>query len=354
MGKRKSSKKLHFGLLGKLALIVIVVAVVSVWFLFFRNMTDKSHIIFVHDGDTADEVIQMVGENSRAPQFAVFKTLANILDLNNHLHEGRYDIGHRGALDAVRTLRNGNQTPTHVIVPSARKLEDIAKSVCKKVRFKKEEFMAVVTDTAFIDSLGYKPETIIGAFTPNTYDVYWNISPRNFVKRMVSESDKFWNEERLKKAEEDSLTRMEVITLASIVQEETNIAKDKPVIAGLYIHRLRIGMLLQSCPTIRYALNDFTITFITNSMLTAESPYNTYKYKGLPPGPIRNPNPEDIDAVLNYDHNDYLYMCASAKFDGTHHFTKTYAEHKAYSVEYDKAYREKFGKKKAAKKQNDK
>lgn len=336
MAKHKRSKKTSISLLVKVIMIVIAICAVNIWFFLFRSMTDHSKVIFIKDGENAASVIEKVGSASRAPQFAAFKLLARVVGYDALVHGGRYEIGHRGALSVFRSLYGGHQSPVRVTIPSVRKTEDIADIVCTKLGFSKEEFMAATTDSCFIDSLGYKPQTIIGAFTPNTYDIYWNISARNFIKKMVSESDKFWTTERQQKAKEDSLSRMEVIILASIVQEETNVTSDKSIIAGLYINRLRIGMPLQACPTIRYALNDFSITRIYENMLTTDSPYNTYKYRGLPPGPIRNPNPEDIDAVLEYDHNDYLYMCASAKLDGTHHFTKTYEEHKAYSVEYDK------------------
>lgn len=335
MSKSKRSKKSAFGLWAKVIVIVIAFVALSVWFFLFRNMTDSTHVIFIKAGESASSVMEKVEAKSRAPQFAAFRLMASLVGTDELVHEGRYEIGHRGAFSVFRSLYGGHQSPVRVTIPSVRKLDDLAKVTSSKLSFTKSEFMSAVSDSAFIDSLGYNRQTILGAFTPNTYDVYWNVSARTFIKKMVAESDKFWTSKRLKKAEEDSLTRTEVIILASIVQEETNVASDKPIIAGLYINRLRIGMPLQACPTIRYALNDFSITRIYENMLQTDSPYNTYKYRGLPPGPIRNPNPEDVDAVLHYDHNDYLYMCASAKLDGTHHFTKTYEEHKAYSVEYD-------------------
>lgn len=336
MSNRKSNKKKQkIGIWAQIAFAAIIIAIVSVWFLFFRNMSDQTNIVFIKKGDTTQSVIAKAGRNSRAPQYAAFKLMASIAG-EKLVHEGRYELGRRSAFAVFRSLYGGHQSPVRLTIPSVRTLNDMANVVCQKMRFTKQEFMAAIQDSVFTDSLGYNQQTIIGAFTPNTYNIYWNTSARNFIKKMADESNKFWSKKRLEKAEKDSLTRMQVITLASIVQEETNIAKDKPIIAGLYINRLRIGMPMQSCPTIRFALGDFTITRIYENMLQADSPYNTYKNRGLPPGPIRNPNPEDIDAVLDYDHNDYLYMCASAEFDGTHHFTKTYEEHKAYSIEYDK------------------
>lgn len=202
--------------------------------------------------------------------------------------------------------------------------------------FSEKDFMEAVIDSSFLDSLGFNPSNIIAVFIPETYEFYWNTTPRDFIKKMSSHYQNFWTQARMQKANEDKLKLMQVMTIASMISEETNNKKEKPIIAGIYVNRLRINMPLQSCPTVKYALKRFDLKRIYTWMTQIDNPYNTYNRTGLPPGPIRNPTPEDIDAVLNYTHHDYLYMCASAKFDGTHHFSKTYEEQKAYSKEYDK------------------
>lgn len=326
--KKKKHRRLHW------AVVIIAIVALTAYTLLFRSLTASTTVITISEGQTAQQVLDNIRQKSRGPQFAALKLMATILNYDEHVHPGRYKL--EGPLHTMRALYGGLQSPVHLTIPSVRTLDDLAKTIAPKVGFTAKQLLEQTADSALIDSLGYNRYTLIALFTPNTYDVYYDISPRNFIIKMASETKKFWNDKRTELAQKDSLSPMQATILASIVQEETNAAEDKPIIAGLYVNRLRIGMPLQSCPTIRFALQDFTIKRIYENMLQTDSPYNTYKYRGLPPGPIRNPNPEDIDAVLNYDHNQYLYMCASAKMDGTHHFTTNYEDHKAYSEEYDK------------------
>ena len=175
---------------------------------------------------------------------------------------------------------------------------------------------------------------------PNTYEMYWDVSADNFLLRMKKENDNFWNKERQTKAQTLGLNANQVATLASIVDSESAYNPEKPRIAGLYINRIKKGMLLQSDPTVIYAIGDFTIRRVLNRHLEADSPYNTYKYKGLPPGPIRIPSIAGLDAVLNHENNNYLYMCAKEDFSGSHNFAVTYAEHQANARRYVKALNE--------------
>ena len=334
--KMRTKKTSHGKLIGGLLACIIIITCCT-WFFLFRGLAAKGEkVFFITSNDNITNIYNKIEPSCRPIQFAVFKWLVGLSGYENHIRPGRYAINTQGALLTLRNLRNGHQAAVHLTIPSVRKLEDMADIICKKMQFSIKEFLSAANDNDFCKSLGYNPQTIIAIFIPNTYDVYWNLSAKEFLGKMKQESDKFWNDSRKDKAKEDKLTPIQISTLASLVQEETNNIKEKPIIAGIYINRLHINMPLQSCPTIRYSLNDFTIKRLYENMLLTDSPYNTYKNRGLPPGPIRNPNPEDIDAVLNYEHHDYLYMCASSNFDGTHHFSKTYEEHKAYSVEYDK------------------
>ena len=174
-------------------------------------------------------------------------------------------------------------------------------------------------------------------FIPNTYEVYWTVTPEEFLERMHKEYEKFWNEERTAKAEQTGLTRTEVSTLASIVIEETKYEPEMPVIAGVYMNRLHKDMLLQADPTVKYAVGDESLTRVLNRHLTVDSPYNTYKYKGLPPGPITIPTVAAIDAVLNYQHHNYLYFCAKSSLDGQHAFATSLAGHMENAKRYHKA-----------------
>lgn len=336
MAKKHKKKPNHKSLLITLCVVAALIIAI-VWALFFRGMSKGGErYVYIAPGDNIDSVYNKLRPISNSTAFAGFKLLAKATDYAERIKSGRYSVGKTGSLLTFRNMRNGHQASVHLTVPSMHLLSDLADVFSKKMKFSKADFMSAVTDSAFCASLGYNPNTIISIFIPNTYDFYWDTTAKDFIKKMVKNSDKFWTAERRQKAKADSLTQLQVVTLASMITEETNNEKEKPIIAGIYINRLRINMPLQSCPTIKYALKQFDLQRIYSWMLETDNPYNTYNRYGLPPGPIRNPNPGDIDAVLNYVHHDYLYMCASAKFDGTHHFSKTYEEHKAYSVEYDK------------------
>ncbi len=174
-------------------------------------------------------------------------------------------------------------------------------------------------------------------FVPNTYDMYWDVSIDNLLQRMKKEHDRFWKGDREAKAAQINLTPAEVATLASIIDEETTDNAEKPMIAGMYINRLRVGMPLQADPTIKFALKQFELKRIYNKLLDTDSPFNTYANKGLPPGPIKIASIKGIDAVLNYVKHDYLYMCAKEDFSGSHNFAKTYQEHLKNASKYTQA-----------------
>ena len=187
---------------------------------------------------------------------------------------------------------------------------------------------------------GYDTATVAALFVPNTYDIYWNVGLDRLMERMEKENQKFWNDERHGKAEAMGMTPVEVATMASIIDEETANNAEKPMIAGMYYNRLKAGMPLQADPTIKFALKDFALRRIYHKLLYIDSPYNTYRYEGLPPGPIKIASIAGIDAVLNHVDHDYLYMCAKEDFSGTHNFARTYQEHLQNAARYTKALNE--------------
>ena len=197
-----------------------------------------------------------------------------------------------------------------------------------------DELLSYLGDEDYCRSLGFDAVTIKTMFIPNTYEVYWNTPADKLVERMKREYDSFWNDERLKKAENIRLSPIEVSILASIVEEETAVPEEYPVVAGLYINRLYKNMPLQADPTVKYAVGDFTLRRILNIHLEVESPYNTYLNGGLPPGPIRIPSVRGIDAVLNYTKHNYIYMCANDDFSGRHNFAVTLSEHNRNAQKY--------------------
>jgi UPF0755 protein len=250
---------------------------------------------------------------------------------------GRYLFsGEMSYVDVIDRLRSGDQQPVEVTFNNIRTLNDLAGKVGKQIEADSAEIIAFIEDTSNYAEDGFSRETVITVFIPNTYEMYWNTSAEGFYKRMLQEYHKFWNEERTNKAAAKGLDPIGVSILASIIDDEVVKADEKPRIAGVYLNRLDRGMLLQACPTIKFALNDFTITRVLNKHLIVESPYNTYKYKGLPPGPIGCPTIEGINAVLNAEEHDYIFFAAKADFSGYHNFSKTLSEHNRYADEYQR------------------
>ena len=192
----------------------------------------------------------------------------------------------------------------------------------------------LLKDKAYVSQLGFKETTLPSLFLPNTYQMYWNTDAKGFVSRMKREYTNFWTDERVQKANEKGLTPVEVSVLASIVDEETQKADEKPLVAGLYLNRLKRGMRLQADPTLKYALGDFSIKRLLNDDMEINSPYNTYKYAGLPPGPIRIPSIVGLNAVLDAASHKYLYMCAKEDFSGYHNFAKTLSQHNQNAAKY--------------------
>ena len=234
----------------------------------------------------------------------------------------------------VNILKSGRQTPLNVTFNNVRTREELAGKVSKYLITDSLSILNLFSDENQIKKFGFTTETFRTMFIPDTYEFYWTTSAEEFADRMKSEYDKFWNDDRRKKAEEINLTPAEVTTLASIVQAETAKKEEQNRIAGLYMNRLRRGQLLQADPTVKYAVGDFSLKRILNAHLEIDSPYNTYKYAGLPPGPINFPETTAIDAVLNYEKHNYLYMCAKEDFSGFHNFAVTFEEHSRNAAKY--------------------
>ncbi|MBR4365010.1 MAG: endolytic transglycosylase MltG, partial [Prevotella sp.] len=237
-------------------------------------------------------------------------------------------------------VKNGLQSPINLTIPETRTLERLAAILENKLMLDSATIIETLTNEDICSQYGYDTTTVACMLIPNTYSVYWDTSMENFLKRMHQEHKIFWNEQRLAKAKALDLTPDEVYILASIIDEETSNNEEKPMIAGMYLNRLKANMPLQADPTIKFALQDFTIKRIYHKMLLVDSPYNTYRYEGLPPGPIKIASIAGIDAVLNRIAHPYLYMCAKEDFSGTHNFAVTYQEHLKNAEKYTKALNE--------------
>lgn len=317
--------------------IIGVIASGLIYYLFLYpqfHPTTKVHVYIDRD-DNIDSVYNKVYSIGKANQFIGFKWMAGYRHYDKNIHTGRYAISpNENVYHVFSRLYRGYQEPTNLIIGSVRTIDRLAKNVGNQLMIDSIDISNLVNDPSILQEYQLTPKTLPTLFIPNTYQVYWNISAREFLNRMLKENNRFWTDERKEKAKTLGLTPVEVSTLASIVEEETNNKGEKPIVAGLYINRLKKGMPLQADPTVKFAWQDFELRRITNKHLTINSPYNTYINTGLPPGPIRIPSPEGIDAVLNYSKHNYLYMCAKEDFSGTHNFATTLSEHNRNARKY--------------------
>ena len=300
------------------------------WYMLFAPQFHpaKTAYLLIDRDDTMDSVCYKLKLVAAPSSLAGFQWMAKLRDYGQHVRTGRYAVQPGdNAYDVFNRLYRGQQTPLNLTIGSVRSMDRLAANIGRQLMIDSTEIAQALNDTLCLRKLGYDKATIYALFIPDTYQVYWNINVDGLLQRMVKEHARFWNKERLAKAQAAGLTVNEVCTLASIVEEETNNSSEKPIVAGLYINRLRRGIPLQADPTVRFALGDFTRQRITNADLKTPSPYNTYLNPGLPPGPIRIPTPRGIDAVLNYAKHNYIYMCAKEDFSGTHNFASNHHDH---------------------------
>lgn len=326
------------------AFAIIAVGAMSVWWIYERGFdTDVPVSVYIDDDDTVDSVGQKIADGCKPQSIGVFRLYAALLSLEEKMHTGRYEVTpDMKMLQLVRHIRNHNEQPVKLIVPSVRTIGEVVRSLSAQLMLDSVSIAKYIDDEKHLQELGYTRETLPCLFIPNTYEVYWDVKVEDLFDRLKRENDAFWNEERTAKLKDvseysgEEMTKEKVMTLASIVDSETANNGEKPNTAALYMNRMRIGMRLQSDPTVIFALNDFSIRRVTNEHLKIDSPYNTYKYSGLPPGPIRVPSIAGIDAVLNHTKNNYIYMCAKEDLSGTHNFAETYAEHLRNATKYVK------------------
>jgi UPF0755 protein len=240
-------------------------------------------------------------------------------------------------LEIIDLLRSGRQSEINLVFNTTRHFERLAGVLSKQIEADSVSLLTAFRDTSLMNEFGFESRFWPGMFIPNTYRFKWNTSPKEFLNRMNQEFNAFWNEDRKGLLNVIGLDKYQVITLAAIVQEETVKADEMPRVAGVYMNRLKKGIKLQADPTVIYANGDYSIRRVLNRHLTVKSPYNTYLYAGLPPGPIRIPSIQSIDACLNYEKHDYLYFCAKDDFSGYHAFARTYGEHLFNARKYQRA-----------------
>lgn len=267
-----------------------------------------------------------------------FAWLAKKVDYRDHVHPGRYQIlSAMSNYTILRLLRSGRQSPLKLIINKLRTKTDLVRLVSTNLEADSASVAELLGDQAYLRQYELDTDDVMCAVIPDTYDFYWNTSAGNMFKKLVKAYDKFWTPVRKQLAQAMGLEPHQVIILASIIEEETNRNSEKPLIASVYLNRLKLGMRLSADPTVKFALNDFSIKRIYNKYTQSASPYNTYQHSGLPPGPICTPSPVTVDAVLHASSTDYLYFCAKPDFSGYHVFAATLKEHLQNARSYQQA-----------------
>lgn len=294
--------------------------------------------IFIRPDDTADSVLRSIIQSDPLAKTKALKFILDRRDYDSHIRTGCYTVK-SGALpkQVADMLTGGMQTPVRLTINSTRTVGQMAKAIAGQVMIDSASIVNRLSDPVFLDSIGYTPANVYCMIIPNTYEVYWNISADALISRLVRERDRFWNRERQDKAGSIGLTPQQVTTLASIIEEETAKNDELPIVAGLYMNRLHRNMPLQADPTVVFALGGERPKRVLKVHLEVDSPYNTYRYPGLPPAPIRFVSTRSIDAVLNYSKHNYLYMCAKEDFSGNHNFTSSLSQHNANAARYQRA-----------------
>lgn len=305
------------------------------------NIQNDQQAIVIRNGNNYQEVLnRFQSQNTLKCNFS-FKIASIILQYPTHIRNGKYHFSqNENNLSIIIKLRKGQHFPVKFTFNNIRTKQQFISKVGENFMFEPEELAQLLDDNAFLSRLGFNAQNCVAMFIPDSYEFYYNISAEEFIEKMHYYYKQFWNTERQELAQSISLTPIEVITLASIVEEENFKESEKAIIAGLYLNRLQCGMKLQADPTVKFALGDFSKKRIYLSDTQYDSPYNTYMYEGLPPGPIRIPATSTIDSVLHYMPHDYLYMCAKEDFSGNHNFAVTAQEHERNAAKYHKALNE--------------
>lgn len=285
----------------------------------------EDRLLIIPNDATFKTVQKQLHEGDYVQDLMSFAFLARLMDYDKKVKSGRFVLkANMTNLQAIRLLRLGKQEPVRITFNNVRLLKELSEKITANLGMRPDEFEAAAVKFSMNNSYGFNKDNLMSMFIPNTYEVYYNILPDALMERMHREYELFWTEERKAKANQVGLTPIEVSILASIVQAETVKQDEAPIIAGLYLNRLKQGMPLQADPTLVFASGDFSLKRVLNEHKGIDSPYNTYKYPGLPPGPINMPRVNCIDAVLNFHPSNYLYMCAKEDFSGNHNFTDNY------------------------------
>ena len=302
---------------------------------------EEGFYLYIPTGAKFEQVLDSLEKHHVLKNTAGFTWTATQKGYRKNVKSGRYLITSNMSNNSlVNMLRAGKQVPVNVVFNNIRLKEQFAGKIGRQLEADSNKLLALLKDPKLAAKYHFTRDNFLCMFIPDTYEMYWNITPERFIEKMNRQYKLFWNQEREKKAEEIGLKPEEVIILASIVEQETIKDDEKPVVAGVYLNRLKKGMPLEADPTLKYALGDFSIQRILNKDKLVNSPYNTYLNAGLPPGPICMPSVSSILAVLNYKHHNYIFFCAKDDLSGYHNFARTLDQHmqnaRAYQHALDK------------------
>ncbi len=329
-------KKIVLGTL----LFLFVAAGFIAWQIFGATVSaPEGKYFYIRTGSLyADVKASLVDQKIISGSF-FFDRMAKQVNYPNAVKAGRYQIKEGMSLfNLLRMLRSGNQAPVNLVITKLRTREDLAQKIAVNFECDSASFINILNNNESLRTYHVDSNTVMTAVIPNTYSSLWNTPPEKIFSKLYAEKEKFWNEERTGKAKALNMTPEQVYTMASIVEEETNASEDKGKIASVYMNRIAAGMKLEADPTVKFALKDFGIKSVRHKHLEYESPFNTYRNYGLPPGPICTPSIKTIDAVLNAPQTNYIFFVAKPDFNGYSNFASTYEEHLVYAKAYRQAY----------------
>lgn len=339
-------KRFNLALIIIFALTFTVISIVIVGYRMFlapaMHIPDGDFVhIYISTGWDFDETMQMLEKENLLLHPKAFKKLAEFKKYPQRIRPGRYKVTHEMSVnDLVTLLRSGQQDPVNVVFNNIRTPQQLAGRIARQIEADSASLLSAFLDSSNFQKYGIQQHQHAMMFIPNTYEFFWNTTSEGFMERMHKEYEAFWNSQRLEKLKAIKLSKAAAVVLASIVEMETQKNDEKARIAGVFMNRLRIGMRLQADPTLVFAHGDFTMRRVLNHHKQIDSPYNTYRYAGLPPGPISYPSISSIDAVLNYETHDYLYFAAREDFSGYHNFARTYQQHLVNARKYHQALNE--------------
>ena len=319
--------------------LIVLLGAFTAWKIFGPSVKiPEGNFFYIKTGENYPAVKKDLHERGIIKNPVWFDMVAQNLDYKNAVKPGKYEIKKGMSLfELVRMLRGGRQTPVNFVITKLRTRENLAGRAGKMFEFDSLQMNAFLSNNDSLNAYGLDTNTVLSRVLPDTYTYYWNTTPKKVFQKLFDASQKFWNDERKKKADSIGLTPAQVSTLASIIDEESNYAPEKSNIASVYLNRLRKNIPLQADPTVKFALKDFALKRIYERHLLFDSPYNTYRNAGLPPGPICTPQRATLDAVLNAPKTDYLYFVAKSDFSGAHVFAANYDDHLKYAREYQEA-----------------